>query len=272
MSGYHGTVGAIGVRPAVWPEALRRALLLAGLLAGILFTVWLAAAIPAHAEEVPVTGNALPGDTVVESAETLGGSISGAVTAVGDQAARQADRALDGAAETARAVETEAAEPVQQVRETVRDTSLPRPGNLPEAVIPDPDQVTAPAPVGDGEDAPAEPRREQGAAAQPEKSAADERIADEAPVTARPQTDPSAEETGTRERGGTVDTGPRGAETVTTVANGTSAVGGGAAPAVAGYLQTAGSPAPAPGLFEAARHVLRSAPADSADEPTFSPD
>ncbi|WP_159941582.1 MULTISPECIES: hypothetical protein [unclassified Nocardiopsis] len=64
---------------------------------------------------------------------------------------------------------------------------------------------------------------------------------------------------------------------VTSTVTGTSGAGtasGGAAggTAVAGYLPATGAPAPAPGQVQAAWHVLRSVPAESADEPTFSPD
>ncbi|OOC56274.1 MULTISPECIES: hypothetical protein [Nocardiopsis] len=65
-------------------------------------------------------------------------------------------------------------------------------------------------------------------------------------------------------------------EAVASSASGTtatgSAPGGATGGGVAGYLPTTGAPAPAPGQLQAAWHVLRSVPAESADEPTFSPD
>jgi hypothetical protein len=41
---------------------------------------------------------------------------------------------------------------------------------------------------------------------------------------------------------------------------------------VADHPFTTGAMAPKPGLTQAAWHVLRSVPAEDADEPTFSPD
>lgn len=274
MSGYHGTVGATGVRPAVCPGPLRRALTLAGLLTGILFTVWLVSAAPAHAAEPAGIESALSGG-LTESTENLGGSIGGAVATVGERATNHATRAVDGASEAAQAVEAETAAPVQQVRDAVRETSLPRSEYLPELVVPAPAQVTEPAAeVDDDTSAEAGQARETQAETPGEVEEADERPATEALVAARAQTASAVEETGASGRGTAGDTGPRGAEPVTTIAGGTgpAASGSASAPAVAGFLPVTGAPAPAPGLFEAARHVLRSAPADPADEPTFSPD
>ncbi|GAA1094489.1 hypothetical protein [Nocardiopsis metallicus] len=272
MSGYHGTVGATGVRPAVCPEPLRRALALVGLLTGILFTVWLASAAPAHSAELSGPGHALSGG-LVESTQNLGGSISGAVTTVGEHTAKT----VDGASEAAQAVETEAADPVQHVRDAVRETSLPRPEPLPEFVAPAPEQVTAPAPESDGGDAASDEAREAGesrARTSEEVVAVAEEPAAQALSSVREQSASVAQDSGSAERGTAGDTGPRCADTVNTVASGTAPANGGSvpAPAVAGFLPVTGAPAPAPGLFEAARHVLRSVPAESADEPTFSPD
>ncbi len=273
MSGYHGTVGAPGVRPTVCPEPLRRALTLAGLLTGILFTVWLASAVPAHSAELSGPGNPLQGG-LVESTGNLGGSIGGTVTTVGEHATR----AVDGASEAARAVEAETAVPVQQVREAVRETSLPRPEPLPELVVPVSTQVTEPAPEPENDDvtpAEAAPTGQTRTMKLPEGQAAVEQPAAEALTAAQGQIPAAAQERDVPadERSGDTDV-PRGAETVTSIPGGTSPAtsGGTPAPVVAGFLPVTGAPAPAPGLFEAARHVLRSAPADSADEPTFSPD
>lgn len=280
MSGYHGTVGAIGVRLAVCPEPVRRALTLAGLLTGVLFTVWLVSAAPAHSSELPGTENPLTagvvGSGLVTGTETLGGSLGGAVTTVGERATQHATEAVDGASEAARAVETEASAPVQQVRDAVRETSLPHPDQLSELVAPAPARVTEPAQAPEGDDPAAEDRqdRETGAEAPEEQRAVAERPAADALVAARERgsVDHPAEDATERDR--SADTAPRSTEALTTIAGGTAPASGGTAfaPAVAGFLPVTGAPAPAPGLFEAARHVLRSVPAESADEPTFSPD
>ncbi|MFD6948888.1 hypothetical protein A6A08_03420 [Nocardiopsis sp. TSRI0078] len=68
---------------------------------------------------------------------------------------------------------------------------------------------------------------------------------------------------------------PFGGEAITSSAPNTatgSAPGGATGGGVAGYLPATGALAPAHGLVQAAWHVLRSVPAESADEPTFSPD
>ncbi|MBQ1082273.1 hypothetical protein [Nocardiopsis sp. B62] len=282
MSGYHGTVGAIGVRPTVCPEPLRRALTLAGLLTGVLFTVWLVSAAPAHSSELPGADNPLTAGVVgsssglVAGTETLGGSLSGAVTTVSERATQHATEAVNGASEAARAVETEASAPVQQVRDVVRETSLPRPDHLSELVATDPAQDTEPAP-GTEDDAPsADDRqdRETEAKAPEEHRAVAERPAAEALAAAQELGSVEYRAKGTTERDRATDSAPRSTEALTTIAGGSAPASGGtpSAPAVAGFLPVTGAPAPAPGLFQAARHVLRSAPADSADEPTFSPD
>ncbi|MEU3018799.1 MULTISPECIES: hypothetical protein [unclassified Nocardiopsis] len=281
MSGYHGTVGATGVRPAVCPEPLRRALTLAGLLTGILFTVWLAWAAPAHSSELPgadnpLTSGVVGGSGLMSGTESLGGSLGGAVTSVGEHATRHATGAVGGASEAARAVEAEASVPVQQVRDAVRETSLAHPDHLTELVSTDPARVTEPV-SGTEDETPAD---QGGNTREPDAQASQERDAHAQPPAARALVE--AREHGTAESPATdsddrdraMDTAPRSAESPTAIAGGTAPASGGApaAPAVAGFLPVTGAPAPAPGLFEAARHVLRSAPADSADEPTFSPD
>ncbi|HJE58449.1 MAG TPA: hypothetical protein K8V84_08040, partial [Nocardiopsis listeri] len=139
MSGYHGTVGATGAGPAVWPEPLRRALLLAGLVTGILFTVWLSSA-PAHAEELSLSEPALPATgTVVDRAGGLG-PVGDTVTEVGDHATR----AVSGASEAAQAIETKTPDPVQHVHEAVRSAPLPDTGGLPETLAPVIGQVDHP--------------------------------------------------------------------------------------------------------------------------------
>ena len=282
MSGYHGTVGAIGVRLAVCPEPIRRALTLAGLVTGVLFTVWLVSAAPAHSSELPgaenpLTAGVVGGTGLVTGTETLGGSLSGAVTTVGERATQHATQAVDGASETARAVEAEASEPVQQVRDAVRETSLPRPDHLTDLVAPETGRVTEPVRVPEDEDPSADDRqddRETGVQAPDERRAVAERPAADALVAAQERGSVEHRAGDAAERDRSTDTAPRSAEALTTIAGGTAPASGGTAfaPAVAGFLPVTGAPAPAPGLFEAARHVLRSVPAESADEPTFSPD
>ncbi|GAB3704132.1 hypothetical protein [Nocardiopsis oceani] len=273
MSGYHGTFGASGASTAVCPEPLRRALLLAGLLTGILFTVWLVSAAPAHAGEVSVSEPSLPGGTAVtEGAETLGDSIGGAVSTVGEQAVRTV---VDDASEAARSVEAEAAEPVQQVRDTVRETPLPHTEHLPEELAPvaEPDAE----PAADEESTSTEVRGDQEEPVEDEGSEVGERPAPEILTETQDQATTASSEIDQGERGGDegvdVDT-PESENVPTPVASGNASATGSTAtaPAVAGFLPATGAPAPAPGLFEAARHVLRSAPADDADEPIFSPD
>jgi hypothetical protein len=276
VPGYHGTVGATGVRPAVGSE-LRRVLTFAGLLTGALFTVWLVCAAPAHSAELTGPGSALPSG-LAEGTEALGGSVTGVVATVGERAADQATRVVDGASEAAHAVEAETAVPVQQVRDAVRETSLPRSEHLPELVAPDPVRVTEPAAEADGDDTSVEAAQTHAStrteAASEVRESAEQPAAD-ALVAARAQTASVVQETtGASDRGTAGDASPAGADPLTTVAGGTAPATSGSAPApaVAGFLPVTGAPAPAPGLFEAARHVLRSVPADPADEPTFSPD
>lgn len=271
MSGYHGTVGATGAGPAVWPEPLRRALLLAGLVTGILFTVWLSCA-PAHAEELSLSEPALPATgTVVDRAGGLG-PVGDTVTEVGDHATR----AVSGASEAAQAIETKTPDPVQHVHEAVRSAPLPDPGGLPETLAPVTGQVDHPVSEDtDGSDETGVTTEKGHDPEQPEVEETPARL-DTPTLHERAVPDPAqatdAEDT---EDGHGVlgpdilDPSSVGAASPTT-APGTG--GTATAPAVAGYLTTSAAPAPAPGLFEAARHVLRSAPADPTDEPTFSPD
>lgn len=271
MSGYHGTVGATGVSPAVWPEPLRRALLLAGLVIGILFTVWLFSA-PAHAEELSLSEPALPSTgTVVERAEGLG-PVGDTVAEVGGHATR----AVGGASEAAQAVETRTSEPVLHVHEAVRSAPLPEPGGLPEALALVTGQVDQPESEETGGSDETGVTTEPGRS--PEKPEVEETTArlDTPPLHERAVPDPvqATDAADTDDESDALgpdalDTSSAGgAAPATAPTTGSTAT----APAVAGYLTTAAAPAPAPGLFEAARHVLRSAPAEPTDESTFSPD
>ena len=277
MSGYHVTVGANGALAAVCPEPLRRALLLAGLVTGILFTLWLVSATPAHAGGASVTEPPRLAGTAAEGAETLGDSVGGAVSTAGEHAART----VEDASEAAQSVEAEAAEPVQQVRDTVRETPLPSTEPLPEELSPVtdpvPEPVTEPAVDEDGGSTSTEVREDQEAPVEDEEPVVGERSVPEALTETREQAATASSETDRAVRGGgdgvDADT-PQSENVPTTVASGSASATGSTAtaPAVAGFLPVTGAPAPAPGLFEAARHVLRSAPADDADEPIFSPD
>lgn len=60
--------------------------------------------------------------------------------------------------------------------------------------------------------------------------------------------------------------------TSNSAATGTATGGSVSGTAFAGYLSSISAPAPVSGRLQAAWHVLRSVPAESADEPTFSPD
>lgn len=271
MSGYHGTVGATGVSPAVCPEPLRRALLFAGLVAGILFTVWLSSA-PAHAEELTLSEPVLPGTgAVAEQAEGLG-SVGDTVATVGDHATR----VVGGASEAARAVENETSDPVRHVHEAVRAAPLPDPSELPEAFAPVAGQVIDP--VFENTDGSDETGTATETGESPEAPEVEETTAhpDALPLHEGAVPDP-AQETDTEDTDGDrrvldPDTPDRSSVGGAAPATAPAAGGTATAPAVAGYLTTAAAPAPAPGLFEAARHVLRSAPAEATDEPTFSPD
>lgn len=273
MSGYHGTVGATGVGPAVWPEPLRGALLFAGLVTGILFTVWLSST-PAHAEELSLSEPALPStSTVVERAEELG-PVGDTVAEVGGHATR----AVGGASEAARAVETKTPDPVLHVHEAVRSAPLPEPVELTETLAPVTGQVEHPGSEdADGSDETGVSTETGRTSEEPE---AEETTAplDTPPLHERAIPDPvqgadAADTDGESDRLGpdALDTSSAGG-TAPTTAPTTGGTATATAPTVAGYLTTAAAPAPAPGLFEAARHVLRAAPAEPTDESTFSPD
>lgn len=271
MSGYHGTVGATGVGPTVCPEPLHKALLLAGLIAGILFAVWFSSA-PAHAEELSFSEPELPGTgVVVERAEELG-SVGETVAEIGDRATRT----VSGASEAAQTVETQTPDPVRHVHEAVRSVPLPDPGGLPETLAPVTGQVVDP--VSEDADDSDETGVTDEAGQDPEEPEVEE--------TATHLDTPPPHEQVVPDPGQTTDSADTdddrrvlGPDTLDPSAAGAAApamaptTGGTAtAPVVAGYLTTTVAPAPAPGLFESARHVLRSAPADPTDEPTFSPD
>lgn len=274
MSGYHGTVGAIGVRPSVCPEPLRRAFLLAGLVLGIVFTGWSWSA-PAHAEEAALTGSALSGtDPIVVEAKNVGDSVGDTLATVRERVTH----ATGGAIEVAQVAETA---PIRHVHETVRDTSLtqdpPHSSELTETLT----RVTVEAvdPVLDHRGGPA--RAEVAGATETNSKTVE---TDEPTMTgafelrlerAVPDEDRTPDtviEVVDERRG--FDQETLHTTSVSGNAPTTSSSSGGTSPApvVAGFLPGHSDPAPVPGLFEAARHVLLSVPADSTDEPTFSPD
>ncbi|MEU3307756.1 hypothetical protein ACWGSK_16390 [Nocardiopsis sp. NPDC055551] len=272
MSGYHGTVGATGVGPAVWPEPLRRVLLLAGLVTAILFTVWLSSA-PAHAEELSLSEPALPSTgAVVERAEGLG-PVGDTVAEVGGHATR----AVGGASEAAQALQAKTPDPVPHVHEAVRSASLPEPGGLPETLAPVTGQVDHPESQDtDGPDEtgvttetgqnPEEPEVEETMARLDAPPPHERAVPDPVQATDVADSDDESDVLGPD----VLDASSAGGAAPATAPTATG--GTATAHAVAGYLATAAAPAPAPGLFEAARHVLRSAPVEPTDESTFSPD
>ncbi|WP_306371463.1 hypothetical protein, partial [Nocardiopsis sp. CC223A] len=141
------------------------------------------------------------------------------------------------------------------------------------APLPEPSEITLPEPDQGVE----RPRVD---APRPEAAAAEAAPAEPAAHTVRTSTLAPAAEERSVAASGTADTDPDTAVAPAPTASGTtatatatpsgSAAQGGAL--IAGYLSAPGAPTPAPGLVQAAWHVLRSVPAEDADEPTFSPD
>ena len=273
MNGTHGFTSASGARTAVLPSPVRRALLLAALLCGIMVATWTAASDAARADEIPAattlvyqagtTAGAHTGEYVPSTTAGLREPLAGTVAAVGESAVRMVSHTSEAVVpEDA----VEGADVTQQVRDTVHEVTEPVERHLPEGVEPTP--ATADRRTdheSDGDNATEDPVENAG---RPSAHEAHAPILSAHPVSgARYDADRSDE----APSGPAVhDTAPPSAPTAAAAASAPSGVSGGAL--VAGYLPTLGAPAPAPGLFQAARHVLRSAPAESADEPTFSPD
>ncbi|MCY9786789.1 hypothetical protein KIK06_23175 [Nocardiopsis sp. EMB25] len=312
MSGLHGFASAPGARSAVLSAPVRRALLLAALVAGVLVATWLVSAAPVHAStgrpsgEGPVGqaardhghgsaetaqdpaavapqrdqerdpashgpeggGNAPAASQVVPALDTR--PLSGAVNGVGERTSQTVRQASD--AVSAHTSDGPGRGVAERVRETVRQ-GLPEHARGPRS---DSEQGRD----GSGTDAP-----EHAAGELPEADVSvlpdlvadtheHARSADTADAGA-PATDEGAEPSrGTEDdRHRSVIDSTRSVVTSATGSSSPSAPGGVfGGTAVAGYLPSTTAPAPLPGLFQAAWHVLRSAPADSADEPTFSPD
>ncbi|MBB6121628.1 hypothetical protein [Nocardiopsis algeriensis] len=261
MSGTHGSSSAPGARAAVLSAPLRRALLLAAAVAGVLFTGWLASPDPASADEIPGVVPAV--DEVIGRTAAVEDPLTTAVTG--------ADDGLDDVAAVPDTPlplvsVTPAAEMAEHVLDTVGDVygggaDRARPKTAPEPVEPGP-VTEAPAP----EPAAAVVERDDPgtAPASVGDTAAEGAVSGDA---ATPE--PSAGSAGSTE-GAQLSGGERAPQHGGSTSAPSSASSG--APAVAAHLPTAGAPAPEPGQVQAARHVLRSVPAENADEPTFSPD
>lgn len=265
----HGSASAHGARAAVCPAPVRRALLLAALVAGALCALWLAGAAPAGAAEGPGTDIAVPAAALDHS---------GAVTDLGAPLADTVATVDTGVDRARQVLEEPAAEQASARPEGVArhlDTAVQQVVTAPvaeAAPLPETPEITLPESGRDTErpreDAPRPEAADQAAPAEPAVHTAD--VPTAAPAAAERSAAASA----------TADTDPDGAVATAPTASGTtaasaaspsgSAAQGGAL--IAGYLSAPGAPTPAPGLFQAARHVLRSVPAEDADEPTFSPD
>ena len=267
MSTVHGNASADGARTAVCSAPVRRALMLAALVAGALCALWLAGAAPAGAAEKPGADIAVPAGTLDPDAAVtdLGAPLADTVATVGTGVDRARQALEEPAAEQAPTAPEDVArhldETVRQVvtAPVVEAAPLPEPS---ETVLPD----TARDTERPREDA---PRQRDAAEAAPVEPAVS--------MTGTPAVAPAAAERSAAEAGSAADTetavapAPTASGTTAspTAPSGSAAQGGAL---IAGYLSAPGAPSPAPGLFEAARHVLRSVPAEDADEPTFSPD
>ncbi|MCK9871718.1 hypothetical protein MRI28_19100 [Nocardiopsis dassonvillei] len=321
MSGVHGLTSAPGVRSAVLPAPVRRALLLAALVSGLVVTAWLTASDPVRAQEEgangtlvhqaasvaatvrapaaqavaehpeavrdgsgqgsaartdtggPDSGNrsgAAPADagTSVPMTARINDPLVGAVSAVGESTTRMV---FDASAGVSGGNAAETPEVTRQLRDTVHGVTEPVGEYLDEDDAPDTEPRTQ-DPSADPADTDGRTGAESGEAV---PSAPAEVVAHFVPAVTgttagavRAHADPAAENAPARLVSDPVATpsGPGGS------ASGSAQGAPSGIPAVAGYLPTTGAPAPAPGQLQAARHVLLAVPAESADEPTFSPD
>ncbi|MFV2196770.1 hypothetical protein [Nocardiopsis sp. LOL_012] len=292
MFGYHGFASASGVRAAVCAAPVRRFLLLAGLLAAGLIVLWTASAVPAHAEQTD-TGSALPAASAVlagaagerheevsapvigvpplrtglQSTDTAADTVAGAL---GD--ASGTPSLADGAADV---VGAPVAATVRQVSDTVAARAVDVPVDTVPVVRRVRDTVGATLASGTADRASSHPDAvEHGAGSTASSVAGGSPHRD---TRAAGGVADCAEAHRGQDAGGIPDDGVRAvsAERSVSVPSATPAAAPSAAVGglgVVGYLPTTAAPSPLPGLYEAARHVLRSVPADSADEPTFSPD
>ena len=268
MLGGHGFASAIGARAAVVPAPVWRALLLIAFLLGTLCALWIAGAHGAQAQERP--GGPVDVPSVAEASEDSGEYLPPLPLgeSLPDPAIDAGQRAAEAVADTSEVVVPSTVDPDvlversglgQQVRETVREASLPAPERAPEAEPAEVEQeTTGETPVA-GEERPVErePQHEidhgdtdtQGHTGSSE--AIDEGTGHQ-PVE-HESADPASQDfVGSASCGST----------------GTAVTGG----AVAGHLASFGGPSPARGVFDIARHVLRAVPIDTAVEPVFLPD
>lgn len=268
MLGEHGFASAIGARAAVVPAPVRRALLLTAFFLGTLCALWIAGAHGAHAQERP--GGPVDMSSVGEASEDPSGSLpslplSGSLP---DPAIDAGERAAEAVADTSEVVVPSTVDPDvllersglgQQVRETVREASLPAPGRAPEAGPAEAEQeTTGETPVA-GEERPVEREPQHQIVHDdtdtPRYTGSSEAI-DE--VTEHQPVEHASAASASQDFVGGVSCG----------STGTALTGG----AVAGHLASLRDPSPARGVFDIARHVLRAVPIDTAVEPVFLPD
>ncbi|MEV2278133.1 hypothetical protein AB0I72_21355 [Nocardiopsis sp. NPDC049922] len=307
MSGTHGFASATGARAVVFSAPVRRALLLAALVAGILVAVWLASAAPVHAAQVaerpsgegllgqveqtrgpdtaaqnrtaaagrPEHGRADHGVAEGRGGEARGGNnapavspvatalhhqpLSGAVAGVGERTSH----AVRTASDTVAPPVAEGVEVAERVHETIRH-GAPEHAHGPRAEA---ERGDTDAPADGAGEAP-----EAGVDVLPEFVAhAHEHPVDGGDAHAPDTVDDAASDADDKdERHRAVVDSTRSAVPSSSSSSAPGGAVGGTG--VAGFLPATAAPAPSHGLLQAAWHVLRSAPADSADEPTFSPD
>ncbi|MDT0329852.1 hypothetical protein [Nocardiopsis lambiniae] len=272
----HGIASAHGARSVVCPAPVRRALLLAALVAGVLCALWLAGAEPAGAAEGPGADVTVPvgvvdprhgaavaelGRPLTETVSTVGAEVE-RTRAVLEESTAATPQAPAGTEDVARHLD-------EAVRQVVTAPIAEVPIAGPSEVVP-PDTAVETVPSAERDDVPAPERvADSGATGITE-------VAPDVPVVRVTAVPPFVEgdtPVRTADAGGTVASAPLGVTGGTTSAASAAPSGvaqGGAF--FAGYLPASAAPAPAPGLVQAAWHVLRSVPAEDADEPTFSPD
>jgi hypothetical protein len=302
----------------VLPAPVRRALLLAALVCGLVVTAWLTASDPVRAQEEGATGTlahqavsvaatvrAPAAQAVAERPEAeraahghegsgrngsgqvgsdsadspdagtsvpmtarINDPLVGAVSAVGENTTRMV---FDGSAGVSRGDVPETPEVARQIRDTVHGVTEPVGEYLDEDDASDTEPRTQ-DPSATPADTDERTGTESGAAV---PTAPAEVVTHFVPAVTgatagavRAHADPAAENAPARLVSDPVAT-PSGLKGSASGSAQGAPVG---VPAVAGYLTTTGAPAPAPGQLQAARHVLLAVPAESADEPTFSPD
>lgn len=293
MSGIHGLTSAPGARSAVLSVPVRRAMLLAGLVAGILVTAWLAAAVPAQAGENPSAAANAAAENRSDRGNGGGGSqgrapevppgldkpVADTLSTVAGHAAQPAQAVQGGPSGTPAAVASEASnrgsEVSQAVHETVADVSEKTVatghggGNGQGSGNGRPDD-SEPEPEGTDDEGTVEEKDVDADAA---FAPVEELAFPDTPDTPEEEADADESAADSETPAVTADT-----SVVSSLNSVTGSSSGSSAPAtavgglVADHPFTIGASAPQPGLSQAAWHVLRSVPAEDADEPTFSPD